>query len=142
MPAAMPTVGLVLKRGASGARELARDLVARLGSKNLRAVAEPEEATAIGCEAVGKAAMFDVAAAIVVLGGDGTYLATARLTGERPVPVLGVNLGGLGFLTEVRAEDVVEALEEAVAGRARSTRARCCARSCVARTGPRRRTRR
>ncbi|MFM7143994.1 MAG: NAD(+)/NADH kinase [Alphaproteobacteria bacterium] len=114
----MPTVGLVLKRGAPGAREVARRVIDRLGARGTRAVAEPEEAGALGCEAVEKSAMFDVASAIVVLGGDGTYLATARLTGERRVPVLGVNLGGLGFLTEVGADDLAQALDEAVAGRA------------------------
>jgi len=118
LAAAKPTVGLVLKRGAPGAREVARRVIERLGRRGMHAVAEPEEAGALGCEAVEKAAMFDVAAAIVVLGGDGTYLATARLAGERRVPVLGVNLGGLGFLTEVGEDELAEALEEAVAGRA------------------------
>ena len=118
LEAAKPTVGLVLKRGAPGAREVARRVIEELGGRGMRAVAEPEEAGALGCESVEKQAMFDVAAAIVVLGGDGTYLATARLAGERRVPVLGVNLGGLGFLTEVRAEDLADALADAVAGRA------------------------
>lgn len=118
LAAAMPTVGLVLKRGAPGAREVARRVVEQLARRGMRAVAEPGEAGALGCDAVEKSAMFDVAAAIVVLGGDGTYLATARLAGERRVPVLGVNLGGLGFLTEVREEDLADALADAVAGRA------------------------
>lgn len=118
LAAAMPTVGLVLKRGAPGAREVARRVIAQVGPRGIRTVAEPEEAGALGCEAMEKAAMFDVASAIVVLGGDGTYLATARLAGERSVPVLGVNLGGLGFLTEVGDDELAEVLDDAIAGRA------------------------
>jgi NAD+ kinase len=47
---------------------------------------------------------------IIVFGGDGTYLSAARLMKEKSVPVLGVNMGTLGFLTEVRKEEVYDAL--------------------------------
>ena len=53
---------------------------------------------------------------LVALGGDGTMIATARLVSGRGVPVLGVNLGTLGYLTEFAAEDVIPALEAVIRG--------------------------
>jgi NAD+ kinase len=53
---------------------------------------------------------------IVVLGGDGTMLSTARLIGDREALVLGINYGSLGYLTEIRIEEMFSALEEILAG--------------------------
>jgi NAD+ kinase len=53
---------------------------------------------------------------ILVLGGDGTMIATARMVGDREVPVLGVNYGGLGYLAEFRIEELFSALDAILAG--------------------------
>ncbi len=49
--------------------------------------------------------------AVVSLGGDGTMLGALRLVARRPVPVLGVNLGNLGFLVEVQPDELTGALD-------------------------------
>jgi NAD+ kinase len=54
---------------------------------------------------------------VIVLGGDGTLLSTARGVAPADIPILGVNLGSLGFLTEVKQEEIEHALEEVDAGR-------------------------
>ncbi|MEW6271014.1 MAG: NAD(+)/NADH kinase [Thermodesulfobacteriota bacterium] len=111
-------VGLVLKRKAPRARDVARQVVAWLEGRGVRALAEPDDAAWLGAVASDKSAMFARAQAIVVLGGDGTLLATARLAGEREVPIVGVNLGGLGFLTEITVEELEATLEHTLRGEA------------------------
>jgi len=53
---------------------------------------------------------------MLVLGGDGTMISTARMVGDAEVPVLGVNYGGLGYLAEFRIEELYSALESILAG--------------------------
>ncbi len=53
---------------------------------------------------------------LIVLGGDGTLLASARALYPHEVPILGVNFGGLGFLTEVQVDDLYGALMQTLRG--------------------------
>ncbi len=53
---------------------------------------------------------------VIVLGGDGTMISAARLLGNAETPVLGINYGSLGYLTEFRIEEMFPALEQVLAG--------------------------
>src|SRR5207245_1459768 len=81
---------------------VAGELIAWFKSKNIEASLDPESA-------------FQADLAVVV-GGDGTLLAAARLLGDRQVPILAINHGGLGFLTEVTLEEMYPAIERVLAG--------------------------
>lgn len=53
---------------------------------------------------------------IIVLGGDGTFLSVARFIENRSIPIIGINLGGLGFLTEIGAESCFIELQKILSG--------------------------
>ena len=110
------SVGLVVKRDRPEAIVIARSLTRFLRSKKKLPVAEEETAKRIGAESVERHQLADRVDLIVVLGGDGTLLGVARLVASKNVPILGVNLGGLGFLTEVTMKEARAALERVLAG--------------------------
>lgn len=53
---------------------------------------------------------------IISIGGDGTFLATAKLVGSRNIPIIGVNLGKLGFLAETSTRDILSFVKKVVKG--------------------------
>jgi NAD+ kinase len=113
-------VGIVAKPDAGEAREVVRRLVAWLGRHGLTAVLEKETAGLVPELSVPQAGRSELPGqvdVIVVLGGDGTLLGVARAVGELGVPILGVNLGGLGFLTATTLDEMLPAVEALLAGR-------------------------
>ena len=110
-------VGLVGKAHHPQLRPVVEHLVRRLAAGGVATVLE--ERTAAGWEQPGAARVENLLGAgldlIVVLGGDGTLLSVARAAQAEGVPLLGVNLGSLGFLTET-ALDRLDPVLDAVLG--------------------------
>jgi NAD+ kinase len=104
-------VGIVAKKQEQRVRRVMNETVQWLRNRNVEVAVEPEIEDA---SADFISAGMD---AIIVLGGDGTLLRAARLAGERGVPIVGINLGSLGFLTEVRVDERTAALEAMIDGR-------------------------
>ncbi len=69
-------------------------------------------------KAIPKAKLVDHCDLIVVLGGDGTFLSIARLMKNRSVPVLGINMGQLGFLTEIKKSEAATTISAILNGKA------------------------
>jgi NAD+ kinase len=112
-------VGLVAKPDAAGAPEALGRLIAALGARGVSIVLEKETAGLVPASALTAVRKPDLASQVdllVVLGGDGTLLSMARAVGDLGTPILGVNLGDLGFLTATTLDEMLAAAEAALAG--------------------------
>ena len=112
------TVGIVTKLGQPGAARIAAELVDWFLTRQIKALLEEETARQIERPQVGVSheelgARSDL---VIVIGGDGTLLAAARLLCGREVPILAINYGGLGFLTAVTMSELYTDLERTLAG--------------------------
>jgi NAD+ kinase len=111
------TIGMVVRQDRPAkAMALAVELCAWIRRHGLEPIAAAEIAAAIGANAVPHASIPERADLMVVLGGDGTLLGVAREIGVLEKPILGINLGGLGFLTEVSTDEALATLTRIVAG--------------------------
>ncbi|MDP6559313.1 MAG: NAD(+)/NADH kinase [Candidatus Binatia bacterium] len=108
-------VGFVAKYGEPKAFEIARWAVPWLREKGKQVLVETGF-NGVGGRSVNKKEMARRADLIVVLGGDGTLLSIARLVERPDVPIIGVNLGGLGFITEIAADELESILTKTLAG--------------------------
>ena len=70
------------------------------------------DANALGLDEFGSDRSAQDADLLISLGGDGTILRSVELLGGAPVPILGVNMGTLGYLTEIEPEDLIDRLEQ------------------------------
>jgi NAD+ kinase len=114
---AMYRVGLVIHPRRDVAEQA--ETVSRWGREHeVEVVARARDADRLGpgIVAVSDEEFTATSGGLVSLGGDGTMLGALRLVADKPVPVLGVNLGNLGFLAEVEPEDLPAALDRLVAG--------------------------
>lgn len=115
-------VGVVLKTTSHEAAELGRQLLAELGRLGLEAVIDRETSEVLeGEDHIDREHLPSRVDLVVVLGGDGTLLSVTR--GElRGTPILGINMGTLGFLTEHPPENLMPMLHAVLEGRAATVR--------------------
>lgn len=116
-------VGIVVKPHQPDALQKICDLAEWLDARGIVLAGGPaiereriEHQTGCAVESIDEHKLAASVDLILVLGGDGTMIATARMNGDTEVPVLGVNYGGLGYLAEIRIEELYSALESILAG--------------------------
>jgi NAD+ kinase len=105
--------GIVLHGSRAAAAEVGRDLAAALASNGVAVVALPEDAERLGptADAAGPEHFGEGLDIAFVLGGDGTMLRAAALVASAGTPLLGVNLGRLGFLTQIERDELQAAVQ-------------------------------
>jgi NAD+ kinase len=110
------SIGILTKPKFPEVRTTLNDVVTWLRARSIDVILDTTSAALLGEQGgYQKTQLAGKADVLLVLGGDGTMLSAARLAGERGIPILGVNMGGLGFLTEVRLENLYPSLERVFA---------------------------
>jgi len=124
MPMNIKKIGIVSKPKKLELSEIVPPLLKWLGERDIEVCIDKETGAIINNAelCLMRNEMASKVDLLIVLGGDGTLLATARALHGKPVPILAVNLGGLGFLTVITQEELYPTLECVLRGEYRSDR--------------------
>ncbi|VAX28379.1 NAD kinase [hydrothermal vent metagenome] len=112
----MKNIGIISKPGKPEPPEILKELIPWLTKKGFNVFIDRETSDILGIKGYSRSEMPGLVDVVVVLGGDGTMLGAARLVAEKGIPILGVNLGGLGFITEVNRSDIFISIETMLKG--------------------------
>jgi NAD+ kinase len=110
---------LVGKHQVEGIRPVLEEIAAYLGQQGLKVSLERQTAVSTGIDQFGALALAEIGASCdltIVVGGDGTMLGVARELARYDMPLVGINQGRLGFITDITVNQVREALAPLVAG--------------------------
>lgn len=110
-------IGVIAKRGAPEAIDVVRRLLKSLKAKGVKVIVEHEVARNLRIRGYRREDIPLRSDLIIVFGGDGTLLSVSRLVGDRGIPILGVNLGGLGFITELHKDEIQKDIDNILSGR-------------------------
>src|SRR6266853_2595741 len=117
--AAFHTIGIISRPRRSNLEAVAPPLLEWFASRGIRTVYDTETAGVLHDPSRGlsRTEVAEQSQLLLVLGGDGTLLAAARVAAPLGIPILPINMGSLGFLTSFKLEEMYPALEEILAGR-------------------------
>ena len=112
-------IGIISRPRRSNLSEVVPPLLPWLAERGIHVAYDQETASSLADPSEGRSREQVAAASdlLLVLGGDGTLLAAARVAAPRGIPILPINMGSLGFLTSFMLEELYPALEDILAGR-------------------------
>ncbi len=102
----MKRIGIIVKRGEPATVKATGELMKMLKGRDVKFFVETEAATSLNMKGYSRKNIPSKSDIIIVFGGDGTVLSAARQIGDKGIPILGINMGGLGFITELRKNEV------------------------------------
>ena len=105
-------IGLILKHNQPKAIEIGIELTKWLLEREKEVLIPEEIGKTLKKDFYIKKRITSESDIVIVLGGDGTFLSVARLVKDYSIPIIGVNLGGLGFLTEVKLDEMYDILND------------------------------
>lgn len=109
-------IALVYRPNTRPALDAAKKLTQWLIKHNYKPFTAPDQKLIPGAPLMKSSQNFDAVELLIILGGDGTYLRAIRMLEGRPIPILGVNLGSLGFLTPLRLDNLYQVLPAILKG--------------------------
>src|SRR6059036_463781 len=112
-------IGIFSRPRRADITDIVRPLLEWLSKRGIRGIYDTETAASLrdGTEGRPRELLAHESDLLLVLGGDGTLLAAARLAAPRGIPILPINMGSLGFLTSFTLDELYPALEDALGGR-------------------------
>ncbi|MBC7370869.1 MAG: NAD(+)/NADH kinase [Bdellovibrionaceae bacterium] len=105
-------IALVYRLQTAEAVTLAKKIAVWLKEKGYAVYTAPQQKAIAGTKAITTQANLKKMGLIIALGGDGTYLRAVRILEGAQIPIVGINMGSLGFLTGNRAEDAFKVIDE------------------------------
>src|ERR1700692_4908655 len=105
-------IALVYRLHTPEAVALAKKVAIWLSKEGYQVFTAPEQTLIPGTKLITTKAALDKLGLVIAMGGDGTYLRAVRILESRQVPIIGINMGSLGFLTVNRSEDAIQIIKE------------------------------
>lgn len=102
----MKKIGIICKPGRKEPQEILQELLPMIHGKGCETFIDNETAAELNINGFSRDEIVARVDMVLVLGGDGTMLSVSRLVAEKGIPILGINLGSLGFITEVSRDEI------------------------------------
>jgi NAD+ kinase len=110
----MKKIGIICKSSRDEPQAILKELLPWLRKKGCEYYVDIETASKLNLKGFSKTEIPSLVDVVLVLGGDGTMLNVSRLVAEKGIPILGINLGSMGFITEINKDEIYDAVDKMI----------------------------